>query len=267
LISATVVLRRMTFIDKSQSNHRQFRIAAMADLHCKKDLRNSFNSAFSHVGEKADVLLLCGDLTDYGLVEEAKILAEEIKPAVERVPVIAVLGNHDYESGHAPEIRETLLNAGITLLDGDSTVINGIGFAGVKGFCGGFDDRVLQAWGEEILKSFVQEAISETLKLESALAKLKTAIRIALLHYSPIATTVEGEPSAIFPFLGTSRLEDPLNRFRVFCAFHGHAHYGSPEGKTHGGIPVYNVAVPLLKRHFPHQYPFRIVEVNYERNP
>jgi Icc-related predicted phosphoesterase len=203
--------------------------------------------------------LLCGDLTDYGLPEEAHVLAEEL--SVVRIPIVAVMGNHDYESGHQDEVRQILCSAGVRMLDGEACEIHGVGFAGVKGFCGGYGRRALGPWGESIIKQFVQEAIHETLKLESALAKLRTSQRIALLHYSPIQATVEGEPPEIFAFLGTSRLEEPLIRYPVSAVFHGHAHRGYPEGKTVNNIPVYNVAKPLLQHTFPERPPVRIVEI------
>jgi Icc-related predicted phosphoesterase len=120
----------------------------------------------------------------------------------------------------------------------------------------------LGAWGEETIKRLVHETVEEALKLEAALAKLQTAQRVAVLHYAPIQATVEGEPPEIFPFLGSSRLEEPLNRYSVTAVFHGHAHYGSPEGRTLGDIPVYNVAMPLLKRTFPDHPPFRMLEIS-----
>jgi Icc-related predicted phosphoesterase len=147
------------------------------------------------------------------------------------------------------------------VLDGEACEICGVGFAGIKGFAGGFGRGVLGAWGEEIIKHFVQEAISEALKLESALVKLQAPQRIALLHYSPIQATVEGEPREIFPFLGCSRLEEPLNRYSVTAVFHGHAHHGSPEGRTSRNIPVYNVSMPLLKQTFPNRPPFLLLEI------
>jgi Icc-related predicted phosphoesterase len=188
------------------------------------------------------------------------VLAKEITTAL-RIPAIAVLGNHDFESGHADEIVKILSDAGVTMLDGDSHEINGVGFAGVKGFAGGFGRRALGAWGEEIIKKFVHETIEEALKLEQALARLRTPQKIAVLHYSPIQATVEGEPPEIIAFLGSSRLEEPLDRYRVNAVFHGHAHRGSPEGRTKGNAPVYNVAMPLLMATFPDQPPFRIIEV------
>jgi Icc-related predicted phosphoesterase len=149
----------------------------------------------------------------------------------------------------------------VKVLDGDDCEVSGIGFAGVKGFGGGFGRHTLEAWGEEIVKKFVYEAVEEALKLEKALARLRTPQKIAILHYAPVADTVAGEPEPIFPFLGSSRLEEPLNRYPVTAVVHGHAHHGSPEGKTREGVPVYNVAVQVLRRVAPDQPPFRILEV------
>ena len=236
------------------------RIAAVADIHAKKTSQGAFQSLFSQATHSADVLLLCGDLTDYGTTEEARVLAKEITTAL-RIPAIAVLGNHDFETGQAGEIVKILSDAGVVMLDGDSHEINGVGFAGVKGFAGGFGRRALGAWGEEIIKKFVHETIEEALKLEQALARLRTPQKIAVLHYSPIQATVEGEPPEIIAFLGSSRLEEPLDRYRVNAVFHGHAHRGSPEGRTKGNAPVYNVAMPLLMATYPDQPPFRIIEV------
>lgn len=197
----------------------------------------------------SDVLLLCGDLTDHGLPEEAQALARDL--ATVSVPVIAVLGNHDYESDRQDDVRQILSDARVTVLDGESCEIAGVGFAGAKGFAGGFGRGTLQSWGEHAVKLFVQEAIDETLKLEKALARLRTPHIIAVLHYAPIQATVEGEPVEIFPFLGSSRLEEPLNRYSVAAAFHGHAHRGTYEGRTQAGRPVYNVSLPLMRLQFP----------------
>jgi Icc-related predicted phosphoesterase len=153
------------------------------------------------------------------------------------------------------------------MLDGDAAELHGVGFAGVKGFAGGFGRGALGPWGEQAIKQFVQEALNEALKLESALARLKTTHRIAVLHYAPIRDTVEGEPVEIHPWLGSSRLEEPLTRFQVSAVVHGHAHKGSPEGKTSGGIPVYNVAVPVLTAAYPDRPPYRLIEVPRERPP
>jgi Icc-related predicted phosphoesterase len=245
-------------------NMDRVRIAAVGDLHCARTMApGTLAGVISPVAERADVLALCGDLTDTGTPEEAKSLVREL--ALAKVPIVAVLGNHDYEADNADEVKRILTDGGLSVLDGDSVEIRGVGFAGVKGFAGGFGERALQSWGEPVLKRFVREAVEEALKLEGALARLRTAHRIALLHYSPIRATVTDEPSEIAAFLGSSRLEDPLNRYPVTAAFHGHAHRGSPEGRTSSGVPVYNVALPLLRRRFPNDPPFRVVEVQVER--
>jgi Icc-related predicted phosphoesterase len=158
-----------------------------------------------------------------------------------------------------------LCEGGVTVLDGDAVEVRGVGFAGAKGFCGGFGRRSLEPWGEPAIKAFVRESLDEALKLESALARLRASTRIALLHYSPIEATVKGEPVEIYPFLGSSRLEDPINRYQVAAVLHGHAHAGCPEGRTSAQVPVYNVSMPLLKRTFPDRPPFRVLEV--ERDP
>jgi len=236
------------------------RLAAVGDLHVKKTSQGTIAPLLAPVNEQADILLLCGDLTDYGLPEEAAILAKEL--SVVRIPIVAVLGNHDFESGQQGEVCRILSEAGVRLLDGETCEIQGVGFAGAKGFVGGFGRSTLGAWGEPAIKRFVQEAIDEAMKLESALARLRTQHRVAVLHYSPIAATVAGEPMDIFPYLGTSRLEEPLNRYPVNLVVHGHAHHGALEGRTSGGTPVYNVALPLLMHSFPQNPGFRVVELS-----
>jgi Icc-related predicted phosphoesterase len=236
------------------------RIAAVADLHVKKTGQPSLQPLFAAASSEADVLLLCGDLTDYGMVEEAKILAKEITTSL-RIPAIGVLGNHDFESGKSEDVVRIMTDAGVTMLDGGAHEIEGVGFAGIKGFGGGFGRRQLNAWGEDIIKKFVHEAIEEALKLEMALARLRTPQKIAVLHYAPIHATCAGEPADINPFLGSSRLEEPIDRYRCTAVFHGHAHRGSLEGRTKGNIPVYNVAMPLLAAKFGERHPLRILEV------
>ena len=244
-------------------NNRTVRIAAVGDLHYAQALDPSVRDMFSRVGREADVLLLCGDLTDHGLPEEAHALAREIHASV-AIPVIAVLGNHDFESGRQEEDKKILADSGIKMLDGDAVEVAGVGFAGVKGFCGGFGKRALGPWGEQIIKDFVREAVDEALKLESALARLRRVPKIGVLHYSPIQETVEGEPPEIFAFLGSSRLEEPINRYRCNAVFHGHAHRGRPEGMTSTGVPVYNVCVQLLRHLYPDRPPYRLVEIQVE---
>jgi Icc-related predicted phosphoesterase len=236
------------------------RLAAVADLHYGRTPPEVLRALLPQMNAQGQVVLLCGDLTDHGQPEEAQELAKLLAATI-TVPMIAVLGNHDYHSGKEAEVKQILSAVGVRLLNGDSHEIQGVGFAGVKGFGGGFGQHTLEPWGEEGIKRFVYEALQETLHLETGLARLRTAVRIAVLHYSPIQATVEGEPPAIFPFLGSSRLEEPLNRYKVHAVFHGHAHRGAPEGRTAAGIPVYNVSLQLLQRQFPDQPAFRILEV------
>ena len=242
------------------------RVAAIGDLHFGRTTpAGSLQALFAQISESADVLALCGDLTDYGLAEEARAFVKELQPAV-KIPIVAVLGNHDFESNQQAEIARILKDAGVTVLDGETTEIHGIGFAGIKGFAGGFGRRALGPWGEEIIKKFVREAVDEALKLESALARLRNERLVVLLHYAPIQGTVEGEPCDIYPFLGCSRLEDPITRFPVTAVFHGHAHHGAPEGRTRTNVPVYNVSASLMREVFPDR-PFRLVEISPNHSP
>ncbi len=235
------------------------RIAAVADVHCSKSSHGRLASLFREMAAEAEVILLCGDLTDYGLVDEAKILADELR-AAHHGTVLAVLGNHDYESDQAEGIKQALSDADVRVLDGESCEIRGVGFAGVKGFMGGFGARTLQAWGERATKAVVRETVEEALKLETALSRLSTPVKIVALHYAPIEATVVGEPADIFPFLGCSRLEEPCDRYGVSAVFHGHAHHGAPQGKTSKGVPVFNVALPVLKRAHPQRPTFALWE-------
>lgn len=235
------------------------RLAAVGDLHFGRTTVSSLQPLFAQVVQQADVFLICGDLTDTGLPEEARVLAHELGTL--NIPVVAVLGNHDYESGKQNELRQIFCGAGVHMLDGDAYEMQGIGFAGVKGFAGGFGRRALGPWGETAIKSFVREALDEALKLESALGRMRAEHRVVLLHYAPVEATVRGEPLEIYPFLGSSRLEEPLSRYPVDVILHGHAHHGALEGKTMSGVPVYNVSMSLLQRSFPQQAPFRLVEL------
>lgn len=236
------------------------RVAAISDIHYNKTSQGALQPLFAEITERADVLVLAGDLTDYGLSEEARVLAKDLTSAL-KIPAVGVLGNHDFEAGEEKEIAKILHDAGVRMLDGDTYEIHGVGFAGVRGFCGGFGRGALAAWGEPVIKAFVHEAIQEALKLETALARLQTEHRIAVLHYAPIRETVEGEALEIYSFLGSSRLEEPLSRYEVTAVFHGHAHAGTLEGKTSKGTPVYNVSLPLLRQRRPDQPPFRILEL------
>ena len=241
------------------------RVAAIADLHCTKTSQGAFQSLFANVKAAADMLLIAGDLTDYGLPEEAQVLARELSAL--RIPVVAVLGNHDVESGKETEVRQVLTDAGVIVLDGDACEVRGVGIAGVKGFGGGFGTHALAPWGETGIKQFVREAVEEALKLEKALARLRSEQIIALMHYSPVRQTVDGEPLEIYPFLGSSRLEEPINRYPVSLVLHGHAHRGQAEGATTGGVPVYNVSMSLLTRAWPDRPPFRVFEVPTTEQP
>jgi Icc-related predicted phosphoesterase len=243
----------------SQPVRTRVRVATVGDLHFGKTSPGTFLQLFAQISEAADVLLLAGDLTDYGTPDEARALARDVTTGL-KIPVLAVLGNHDFHSGKQDEVCAILSDAGVVVLDGDAHEVQGIGFAGVKGFGGGFGPRALGPWGEEIFKQFVREAVEEALKLESALARLRTPHRLVLMHYAPIRQTVEGEPAEIFPFLGSSRLEEPINRYHVTAVVHGHAHRGEAEGYTTGGVPVFNVSLPLLSKLTPAQ-PFRIIEL------
>ncbi|WP_299826510.1 metallophosphoesterase [uncultured Pontibacter sp.] len=240
-----------------KAKEKKLKIAAVGDIHVRENDTGKWEEYFREVSEKADVLLLCGDLTDTGRVIEAEVLAHELKACA--IPVIAVLGNHDYERDNHEDIRKTLVHENVHVLDGDCIVIDGVGFAGVKGFGGGFDKGMLGMFGEPMIKSFVQEAVDEALKLDGALARLdsenENLKKVVLLHYAPIKSTVVGEPEQIFPFLGSSRLAEPLNRRDVVAAFHGHAHIGTLKGETSKGVKVFNVSKPiLLKEGFEQPY-------------
>lgn len=236
------------------------RVGAVADVHYGREKETRLRSLFEEASRQVDLLLLGGDLTDYGLPEEVAPLIEDLA-VMAGVPIVAVLGNHDFESGREQELMEVLRNAGIHVLDGEAYEAAGVGIVGVKGFGGGFGRGILEPWGEAGVKNFVQEAVDESLKLERALSRLRTPQRIALLHYAPIRDTVVGEPEEIFPFLGCGRLEDPLNRFGVSAVFHGHAHLGAPEGQTSTGIPVYNVSLAVMKKVYPDGLPLRIISL------
>jgi Icc-related predicted phosphoesterase len=234
------------------------RVAAVGDLHCRKTSAGQLAPILAQVNGSADVLLLCGDLSDHGLEDEARILAKEL--AVVRIPMIGVLGNHDFQSNAEAAVTGILVDAGVQILDGDAVEVQGIGFAGAKGFMGGYGRATLGPWGEPAVKRLVQEALDEALKLESALSRLRTDRRVALMHYSPVRETCVGEPLEIYPYLGCGRLEEPLHRYPVDAVFHGHAHHGTPEGKTENGTPVYNVALPLMRTLRP-DAPIRVVDI------
>jgi Icc-related predicted phosphoesterase len=238
------------------------RIAAVGDIHVKESDKGKWIEYFKEISRQADILLICGDLTDTGDESEAQVLSDELRAC--SVPVVGVLGNHDFEKGRHKLIRQIVQKENIHILDGEAVVINEIGFAGVKGFGGGFDNHMLSMFGEGAMKAFVQEAVDEALRLDRALARLDAehicSRKIAIMHYSPVKDTVAGEPEVIYPFLGSSRLAEPLNRRQVIAAFHGHAHVGSLQGKTSSGIPVYNVAKPILTK-AGYKCPFYLLEL------
>jgi Icc-related predicted phosphoesterase len=219
------------------------RIAAIADLHFSHQGYERFREQMSHVRDEADVLVLAGDLTNFGEPHEMESLINALVRL--RIATVAVLGNHDYESGHASELMKMMTDQGVKVLDGTAYERDGVGFAGAKGFGGGFGRGALTAFGEPEVKAFVQGAIDESLKLERALSQLRTPKRVVVLHYAPVAATVTGEPLEIYPYLGSSRLAEVIDRHGADLVVHGHAHSGSPEGKTTAGCPVYNVAMGL----------------------
>jgi uncharacterized protein len=235
-----------------------FRLAAVADLHCRADQHGRFRELVRAVNGEAEGLVLAGDLTDHGTLAEVETLAEAL--ALLRVPCAAVLGNHDFEGNQVRELVRILGEVKVEVLDGDHAVFDKrLGIAGVKGFAGGFEKGMLQAFGEPLVKAFVQEGVNEGLKLEAALAQLEIARKVVLMHYAPIAATTDGEDPEIRPYLGTSRLSVPVEAFGALAVFHGHSHHGAPEGRTPKGIPVYNVAMPLLKKAYDRR--FRVVEL------
>lgn len=245
-----------------ENGTKKTRIAAIADIHTRVTDKGHWAECFKQVSAQADVLLIGGDLTDTGDEQEAQVLADELKVCT--IPVVAVLGNHDHEKGRHKMIRQILQSDRVHVLDGESFVVNDVGIAGVKGFGGGFDNHMLSMFGEEAMKAFVQEALNEALHLDRALARLdqdhEHIKKIALLHYSPIKETVEGEPEVLFPFLGCSRLAEPLSRRGVLAAFHGHAHIGKLQGEASGGVKVFNVARPVLQK-AGYELPFFLFEV------
>jgi Icc-related predicted phosphoesterase len=236
----------------------KLRIAAIGDLHVREDSVAPYRELFTEISDAAEVLLLCGDLTNFGKTSEAEILAEDLRAC--SIPVLGVLGNHDYECGQPEEVCRILHEAGMTVLDEQAVEIAGVGFAGVKGFLGGFGRGELAPFGEPIVKAFVDEALNEARKLENALRSLRTERSVAVLHYSPVVGTIEGEPPEIFQYLGSARLCDPIDRFdHVKAVVHGHAHHGTYEGRTPLGKPVYNVAQFVLTPLF--GKPYTVIEV------
>jgi Icc-related predicted phosphoesterase len=222
------------------------RVAAVGDFHCGEKDGGMYREAFARVNDEADVLLLAGDLTRRGTPPEIDVVVRELQDV--RIPVLAVLGNHDYESGQPEKVNEALRAHGVHLLDEAPFELNEhVGFAGVKGFMGGFGRYTLTAFGEHETKAFVGTTLDEVQKLEYSLRRLSTPVRVVLLHYAPIMDTVQGEPEQIFPFLGNDRLLEPIDRFKAAVVFHGHAHHGTFRGQTPGGVPVFNVSLLRVK--------------------
>jgi len=240
------------------TSDKPLRVAAIGDLHVQEDSVAPYRELFAEISNHADVLLLCGDLTNFGKTSEAEILAEDIRAC--SIPVLGVLGNHDYECGQPEAVASILHEAGMIILGEQAHEIEGVGFAGVKGFMGGYGRGELAPFGEPIAKAFVEEAMNEARKLENGLRSLRTKRSVAVLHYSPTVETLEGEPEAIFQYLGSQRLADAIDRFdHVKAVVHGHAHHGTYEGRTPRGTPVYNVAQFVLKPLFGR--PYALIEV------
>jgi Icc-related predicted phosphoesterase len=234
------------------------RIAATADIHFTPQGYDRVREPLSHVRDEADVLVIAGDLTNYGRTDEMHSLLNGLVRV--RLPIIVVLGNHDYESGHEQELIRMLTDEGIKVLDGSSYERDGVGFAGTKGFPGGFGRGLLTSFGEKEVKAFVQASLDEAMKLERALTLLRAPKLVIVTHYAPVAETVHGEPLEIWPYLGSSRLAEVIDRHQAAMALHGHAHHGQLDGKTTAGIPVHNVAMSLLLAQNPSK-PYRVFEV------
>jgi Icc-related predicted phosphoesterase len=245
-------------VDTPTPPRTHLRVAAIGDLHVTEDSVAPYREIFAEISRVADVLVLCGDLTNFGKTGEAEILAEDIRTC--GIPVLGVLGNHDYECGQPEEVTRILHEAGMTVLDEQAVEIHGVGFSGVKGFMGGYGRGELAPFGEPIAKAFVDEVMKEARKLENALRTLRTERSVAVLHYSPVVDTLDGEPPEIFQYLGAQRLADPIDRFdHVKVVVHGHAHHGRYEGRTPRGIPVFNVAQFVLQPLFGR--PYALLEV------
>jgi Icc-related predicted phosphoesterase len=231
-------------------------VAALADLHVTDGGDQSYRDLFSEISGKADVLALAGDLTDLGKPRQAERLASDLRSCT--IPVVAVLGNHDYEFGAVEEVSTIIRQAGVHLLEGQHVEIEGIGFAGVKGFAGGFGRYMLGSFGEPAIKAMVAEGVEEAMRLENAMRQVRSKRAMVLLHYSPVVDTIHGEPPEIYPFLGSSRLAETIDRFTVSAVVHGHAHRGAYQGRTPGGAAVFNVAAHVEK---PTGRPYALLEI------
>jgi Icc-related predicted phosphoesterase len=225
------------------------RIAAVGDVHLAEDIRGSLRPALASLPDRADLLLLAGDLTRHGTMAEARVVADEFTDL--GVPVVAVLGNHDYHSDRQDDISALLGDHGIRVLEGDSVTVTvgecRLGVAGVKGFCGGFAGKCASAFGEREMKQFITPTIWAADRLRSALTSLDTDVRVALTHYSPVPDTLRGEPPEIHPFLGSYLLAEAIDAGGAYLSVHGHAHAGVEQGSTPGGVRVRNVAQPVIR--------------------
>jgi Icc-related predicted phosphoesterase len=226
------------------------RVAAVGDVHVDADVLGRFRPALLELAERADVLLLAGDLTRHGTGEEAQCVVTEFGGLP--VPVVAVLGNHDYHCDQADRVTDILTDAGITVLEGTSTVVQcasgRLGVAGVKGFGGGFAGRCATAFGEPEMKAFIRTTEASADRLEAALTALDCDLRVALTHYAPVPDTLVGEPPEIYPFLGSYLLAKAIDAGGAALAVHGHAHKGTERGVTPCGVRVRNVAHPVIRQ-------------------
>jgi len=226
------------------------RVAAVGDVHLDEDVLGRYRPALEQLGDKADVLLLAGDLTRHGTPEEARCVAVEFGDLP--VPVVAVLGNHDYHSDQVDDVTKILEDAGITVLERSSTVLKlyglRLGVAGAKGFGGGFAGRCASEFGEPETKAYIRHTREVSEGLTTALCELDCDVRVALTHYSPVPDTLVGEPLEIYPFLGSYLLAHAIDAAPTALAVHGHAHAGTERGTTPGGVKVRNVAHPVIRQ-------------------
>jgi len=226
------------------------RVAAVGDVHVDRDVVGRYRPALDELGDKADVLLLAGDLTRHGTADEAHCVAQEFGNLA--VPVVAVLGNHDYHSDEVHLVTKILEDAGITVLEQSSTVLDvrgtRLGIAGAKGFGGGFAGKCASEFGEPETKAFIHHTRDIANGLTAALQAVECDIRVALMHYSPVPDTLVGEPLEIYPFLGSYLLAQAVDSAPTALAVHGHAHAGTERGTTPGGVKVRNVAHPVIKQ-------------------
>jgi Icc-related predicted phosphoesterase len=228
------------------------RVAAIGDMHMARDARGTLSDAFAQLPDVADVLLLAGDLTRRGTEDELRVLLDELSGIA--VPMVAVLGNHDFESERSDALVKLLEGAGVHVLEGTSVVVRvdgeTLGIAGTKGFGGGFAGACGSEFGEPEMKAFVRHTRTLADGLRRALGSLDTDARIALTHFAPVKDTLSGERAEIYPFLGSYLLGEAIDSAGADLAVHGHAHNGIEKGITPGGVPVRNVALPVLKSAF-----------------